>query len=421
VIKGHERLVNIQSATIGEIQNWVVARGLAGCSETDLLHGFCVKCREAGLLLSHGLVIIDTLHPTYEGRAFRWQVTPTNESPLIEYGPTNVGEAAENWRRSPFFHLLERGEGEFRSRIGHGDPLDFTNLARLKDAGHSDYIAFVNRFDTDGTIGEMDAVYSHWTTDIEAGFDEESLQALRDLVPSIALAIKCISLGRVAATLVDVYLGHQTGQRVLQGQMSRGVAERIHAALWYSDLRDFTSISEQIAPEEIIPLLNDYAEAVISPIQDEGGEVLKLMGDGVLAIFTGKSIADACRAALNAEAGARERIGELSARRTAEGKPVTSVYLGLHVGDVFYGNIGSDQRLDFTVIGPAVNEVNRIGTMCRSAGQLTLASTEFNTAARSADRSRLVSVGRYALRGVERPQELFTIDRFRDAAAKRTH
>ncbi len=267
----------------------------------------------------------------------------------------------------------------------------------------------------------MDAVYSHWTTDIEAGFNEDGLQALRDLVPSIALAIKCISLGRVAATLVDVYLGHQTGQRVLQGQMSRGVAERIHAALWYSDLRDFTSISEQIAPEEIIPLLNDYAEAVISPIQDQGGEVLKLMGDGVLAIFTGKSIADACRAALNAEAGARERIGELSARRTAEGKPVTSVYLGLHVGDVFYGNIGSDQRLDFTVIGPAVNEVNRIGTMCRSAGQLTLASTEFNTAVRSADRSRLVSVGRYALRGVERPQELFTIDRFRDAAAKRTH
>ncbi|MDQ8731569.1 adenylate/guanylate cyclase domain-containing protein [Bradyrhizobium sp. LHD-71] len=404
---------------VDEIQSWVVARGLAGGSETDLLAGFCRKCREGGLLLSHGLVIIDTLHPTYEGRAFRWQVTPTNESPLIEYGPTKEGEAAANWQRSPFFHLLEAGETEFRSRIALGDSLDFTNLQRLKDSGHTDYIAFVNRFDADGTIGEMDAVYSHWTTDIDAGFCQESLQVLRELVPSIALAIKCISLGRVAATLVDVYLGRQTGRRVLQGQMTRGVAERIHAALWYSDLRDFTSISEQIAPEEIIPLLNDYAEAVISSVQAQTGEVLKLMGDGVLAIFTGRSISEACRAALDAEESVRKLTGELSQRRATEGKPTTSVYLGLHVGDVFYGNIGSDDRLDFTVIGPAVNEVCRIATMCRSAGQLTLTSTEFGAAARAADRPRLVSVGRYALRGVERPKELFTIDRF--FAGRRTH
>jgi adenylate cyclase len=406
---------------ISDIQNWVVARGLAGGSETDLLAGFCVRCREAGLLLSSGLLIIDTLHPTYEGRAFRWQVTPTNESAVVEYGPTREGEAAEKWKRSAFFHMLEKGEDEFRVRISSDDRVDFWNLQTLRDSGHTDYVAFVNRFEQDGSIGEMDAVYSHWTANTATGFDETSLQALRDLVPSVALAIKCISLGRVASTLVDVYLGHQTGQRVLQGQMSRGVAERIHAALWYSDLRDFTSISEQIAPEEIIPLLNDYAEAVISSVQTEGGEVLKLMGDGVLAIFTSTSIGEACRAALNAEASVREFSRELSARRTAEGKSTTSVYLGLHVGDVFYGNIGSDQRLDFTVIGPAVNEVCRIATMCRSAGQLTLTSTEFSSASKVADRSRLVSVGRYALRGVERPKELFTIDRFRDAAPKRTH
>lgn len=410
-------LVNLHASMIRDIQSWVVARGLAGGSETDLLHGFCIKCREAGLLLSHGLVIIDTLHPTYEGRAFKWQVTPTNESRSIEYGPTTEGEAAASWRSSPFFHLLEAGQDEFRSRIGFGDPLNFTNLERLKDSGHTDYVAFVNRFEQEGSIGEMDAVYSHWTTDVEAGFNEQSLQALRTLVPSVALAIKCMALSRVAATLVDVYLGRKTGQRVLQGQMSRGVAERIHAALWYSDLRDFTTISDQIPPDEIIPLLNDYAEAVISSVQAEGGEVLKLIGDGVLAIFRGTSIREACGGALKAEASVRTRTEELSLRRTADGKPTTSIYLpiylGLHVGDVFYGNVGSVDRLDFTVIGPAANEVCRIATMCRSAGQLTLASTDFSTSAPSRDRSRLVSVGRYALRGVERPQELFTIDRFR--------
>ncbi len=408
-------------SAINEIQSWVVARGLAGGSETDVLHGFCFRCREAGLPLSSGLIIIDTLHPTYEGRAFRWFLAPTNESLSIEYGPTNVGEAAAKWQRSPFFHLLETGGDEYRWAIAAGEQHDFETLRGLKDDGHTDYIAFVHRFDKDGSIGEMDAVYSHWTSNAENGFDDASLDALRELLPSLALAIKCISLNRVAATLVDVYLGHQTGPRVLQGQMSRGVAERIHAALGYSDLRDFTSISEQIAPEEIIPLLNDYAEAVISSIQDRGGEVLKLMGDGVLAIFTGTSIGAACKAALNAEESVRAKTLELSQKRTAEGKPTTSVYLGLHVGDVFYGNIGSDERLDFTVIGPAVNEVCRIATMCRSCGQLTLTSTEFNAASRSADRLRLVSVGRYALRGVERPQELFTIDRFREGAPKRIH
>jgi adenylate cyclase len=413
--------VNVHPLAINEIQRWVVATGLAGGSETAFLHDFCTKCRQAGLSLSQAVVIIDTLHPTYEGRAFRWQVTPTNESRLIEYGPTKEGEAAAKWQRSVWFHLLQTGADEFRSRLAFGDSHDFEMFATMRENGATDCVAFVNRFGEDGTIGEMDAVYSQWATDSATGFDEDGMQALRELVPSVALAIKCMSLSRVAATLVDVYLGRQTGQRVLQGQMSRGIAERIHAALWYSDLRDFTSISEQIPPEEIIPLLNDYADAVISSIQSEGGEVLKLIGDGVLAIFTGKSIREACNNAMKAEENARKRAQELSQARSAEGKPTTSIYLGLHVGDVFYGNVGSDDRLDFTVIGPAVNEVCRIATMCRSAGQLTLTSTDFSGALAQRERSRLVSVGRYALRGVERPQELFTIDRFDSDPGSRKH
>jgi len=319
-------------SAINDIQSWVVARGLAGGSETDELNGFCFRCRDAGLPLAHGLIIIDTLHPTYEGRAFRWHLAPTNESSTIEYGPTKEGEAAAHWRQSPFHHLLQTGDDEYRWQIGVSESEGFGMVKGLREAGHTDYIAFVNRFDKEGSIGEMDAVYSHWTTNAGDGFDDAGVEALRELVPSLALAIKCISLSRVASTLADVYLGHQTGQRVLQGQMSRGVAERIHAALWFSDLRDFTTISEQIAPEEIIPLLNDYAEIVISSIQDRDGEVLKLMGDGVLAIFTGTSIGAACKAALNAEESVRTKAQELSLKRTTDGKPTTSVYLGLHVG-----------------------------------------------------------------------------------------
>lgn len=403
----------LDPSSVADIAAWVVDRGLAGVSESDLLDGFCALCCKAGMGLAHGLVVVDTLHPTYEGRAFRWQSTQTNESRVVEYKPTREGEAAENWRRTPFFHLLEAGEGEFRARVGSDDLAKFDALEkRLRGDGHTDYVAFVHRFDREGSIGEMDAVYSHWTTDHQDGFSDDELFALRKLVPSLALATKCMSLVRVAGTLVEVYLGRDTGRRVLEGQISRGIAERIRAVLWYSDLRDFTSISDTIPPEDIIPLLNEYAEVVISSIQLEGGEVLKLMGDGVLAIFNAEVGVKASHAALRAEEAMRLKTRELNERRAAAGKPTTSVYLGLHVGDVFYGNIGSEDRLDFTVIGPAVNEASRIAAMCQSAGQLTLASTEFGLSTTKADRSKLVSVGRFALRGVERPQELFTIDRF---------
>ena len=197
--------VSVASSSIAEIASWVVERGLAGASETDLLDSFCARCREAGIRLSHGLVIIDTLHPTYEGRAFWWDLTQTNENRVVEYGPTNEGDAAAKWHRSSFYHLLQSGDQEFRARISVGDGADFTNLDRLRTEGHTDYLAFVHRFDREGSIGEMDAVYSHWTTTHDDGFRDDELDALRQLIPSLSLAAKCMSLVRVAGTLVEVY------------------------------------------------------------------------------------------------------------------------------------------------------------------------------------------------------------------------
>ena len=149
---------------------------------------------------------------------------------------------------------------------------------------------------------------------------------------------------------------------------------------------------------------------MISAVHDKGGDVLKLIGDGVLAIFGGAEPEETCRRALLAEAKMRYRIANLSAARKAEGRPVASVNLGLHIGDVFYGNIGSKTRLDFTVIGPAVNEVSRIVAMCRSVDRNVLLSSDFVAATQEPERSRLVSIGRFALRGVSRAQDLYTID-----------
>ena len=197
---------------------------------------------------------------------------------------------------------------------------------------------------------------------------------------------------------------------MLSGRISRGVADRIDAVLWFSDLSAYTRITDTALPDEVIPLLNDYAEAVITAIQDAGGEVLKLIGDGTLAIFRADDPAEASARALRAEADMREKVRAVNERRQAEERPITSVYVGLHIGEVFYGNVGSIDRLDFTVVGPAVNETSRIASMCRSVDRSVLVSQALADALPPAERARLVSVGRFALRGVGRAQELFTVD-----------
>jgi adenylate cyclase len=398
------------------LMNWLTGQGLTGLPENELLRGFCERCRAEGLELARALVLIDTLHPIYEGRGFRWSDVPTNESDVIEYGSTAEGDAARNWRRSTFFHMLEHGHDEMLLDLTGSGSFDFSQLGDLIEQGHRHYLAFVHRFGETGALGQMDCLYSNWTTRREEGFSEAELAALRDLVPVLGLAIKSAQQVDIVRTLGRVYLGRDASEQVLRGRISRGVTERINAVLWYSDLRGSTGISESIGPDEIIPFLNDYAQAVIDAIHDAGGDVLKLIGDGVLAMFTAADMADARRAALRAEHLFRKNVAALNARRAAESRPTTSAYIGLHVGEVLYGNIGSEDRLDFTVVGPTVNEVSRIASMSRSVDRELLASAEFYKGLDAAGRRYLVSTGRYALRGIGRAQDLYTLDPEVDAS-----
>ena len=401
-----------------ELSAWLTQAGLAGTSETEIVSGFCDRCVAAGLPLARTVLFIDTLHPVHEGRLFRWGFDST-QAPLVEYGRTSPDglaasgfdpkdvQAAARWRNSPFYRMLQTGDSLLRRRLNTATKDEFAWLSDLYVDGVTDYVAIISRFGATGVIGEMDGVYSSWATKVEVGFSDDQIAALERLVPYLALAIKSVSLARMAGTLMQTYLGRDAGQRVLSGRILRGVADTIEAVLWFSDLRGFTRITDT-APEHAIPLLNDYSDVIISEIHEHGGDVLKLVGDGTLAIFTADDRTHACTAALSAAIAAREGIATLNKRRRADGKPATDMYLGLHVGEVFYGNVGSRERLDFTVIGPAVNEVSRIAAMCRSVDQPVLMSSAFADV--DAIKRRLVSVGRYALRGVSHPQELFTFD-----------
>ena len=400
----------MQKQDVAALYDWLVNQGLSGLEEGSLLTTFCQRCIDAGVPLSRGIIFIDTLHPVWEGRAFRWRNDGIEESTVFEYGRSDRGEAEASWRRSVFFAMEESGARDLRRRLSPTEKLGFPGLEQLRDQGNTDYLALRYPFSAAGTLGGMDCAYGQFMSRAPGGFTDEQVYALQRLFTPLALAVKCGALARVAGTLTQVYLGRDPSQRVLDGRIRRGVPERLDAVLWFSDLRGYTTITDQAPPEEVMPLLNDYADVVITAIHEAGGDVLKLMGDGTLAIFPAANRAQACCAALAAEADLRQRLRALKERRKAAGQPVTTVYLGLHVGEVIYGNIGSEERLDFTVVGAAVNEVSRIATLCRSVDRHLLISEAFAEATPPDRRSRLVSVGRYALRGVGRAQDLYTLD-----------
>jgi adenylate cyclase len=248
-----------------------------------------------------------------------------------------------------------------------------------------------------------------WLTDRPGGFTEAEIAGLRRLLPRLGLAYKAMVTADAGRVLVETYLGRDAGRRVLRGAIARGEAETLRTVLWYSDLVGFTRIADSIAPEPLIALLNDYCERLAGAVRDHGGQVLTFIGDGILATFSATADEVACGEALDAAVVPRRRIDALSAERRTAGQPTTDFRLGLHLGEVAYGNVGAEDRLDFTVVGPAVNEVARIEAMCRALDQPILMSAAFAAAA-GHHRRRLVSVGRYALRGVRRQQELFTLD-----------
>jgi adenylate cyclase len=392
-----------------ELAAWITEAGLAGSSETEMLAGFCERALAAGLPLGSVIVVLDTLHQTHEGHAIRWR-RDTPETVFTEYARTNRGEAAENWRRSTFYRLFSTGESYLRERLTDETLARYWNLEQDREAGLKEFFGVLTRFGPSGTIGDMDCMYSAWYTDRDAGFDDREIAAIQRLAPFLAGAMKSVSLGRMVRTLAETYLGRDAGELVLSGRIERGVADRIRAVLWFSDLSGYTKVTDSAPPEQIIPLLNDYADVIVSAIRDHGGDVLKLIGDGVLAIFTSEDSSEACAAAIAAVLAAERGVLALKQRRAGQGLPATHMYVGLHIGEVFFGNIGSEDRLDFTVVGPAVNEASRIAAMCRSVDQRMLVSAPFAAALGGAG-PRLVSVGRYALRGVARPQELFTLDR----------
>src|SRR4051794_26054770 len=211
------------------LMNWLVSQGLTGMPENDLIRGFCERCCAEGLHVSRGMVFIDTLHPIFEGRGFRWNDAETNESDVFEYGSTNEGEAAEAWRSSIFYHMLENGHEELPVDLTNGGVApNFKFMGELAEKGHKHVVAYVHRFGEAGTMGQMDCVYSYWGTRRAEGFGAQGLAALRDLVPVLGLAIKTGAQADIAKTLGRGYFGGGAAGQGMRGKKTRGGHQRLN-------------------------------------------------------------------------------------------------------------------------------------------------------------------------------------------------
>ena len=411
------------------LASWLLREAWEATSSAELIERFARQLVEAGFGILRLTVIIPTLHPQLASNAFVWR---RGESVVDERDLPHYGLQSDAYLKSPVIRIFS-GEGGIRRRLeGPNPPRDFPILDDLLAEGATDYVAMPMRF-SNGRINVLTLACER-----PGGFTTRELGWIHETLPILSRLLEVQSLHRTARSLLDTYLGAHTGQRVLNGLVKRGDGEDIPAVIWYCDLRGSTVLADTLPRADYLDLLNRYFEAVAGAVLERGGEVLKFIGDGLLAIFPmdkvnpcddstqfycaagkdpggdgtycGKS---ACTRALEAARDALRRMAEVNAEITAQGSAELRFGLSLHLGNVTYGNIGSASRLDFTVIGPATNEAARMDALTKELGIGVLVSEEF---ARFVP-GTLVSVGRHSLRGVAQSREIFTLPELLQAPA----
>ena len=399
------------------LAGWLADSGLRNLPLEELVDGFARQLNEAGVPVVRIFASTNTLHPLVLARSLIWD-RATGPATHFEFQHAEIDHPSI--LTSPFGDMLQRRVGERRLDLRQ-PPLagEAPVFAELRELGMTDWLANTFPFGElehsisgprpSGGVGQLWFLCSV-ATDRADGFEAEHLTVLREVLPLFALAVKAITMRAVGQGLLEAYLGTDPATRVLAGTVRRGDVLDVAAVLFYADLRSFTPLADTLPGRDLLALLDDCFDCVARPLTRLGGEILKFMGDGMLAIFRtdDRRRAETCAAALAAASEALDLMVLLAAKRREAGQPTPGLDIALHVGTVQYGNVGTGTRLDFTVIGPAVNEAARIEALCGPLGRPLLVSQAFAMAA-SASRQHLVSLGRHRLRGVREETELFAL------------
>jgi adenylate cyclase len=375
------------------IVGWLVHGARNAPLSHEVLTELCERLCAAGLPLWRVTVFVRTLHPEIVGRRFVWH---PDTGTVVTDGSFELLER-QSFLNSPMVQVSKTGEA-LRRRLADPDcVMDYPILHDLRTEGVTDYFVAPLHF----SGGEVH--FSSWATRQPGGFTDAEIEAIEAVIAPLARVAEIRAWYRVAGNLLATYVGKNAGERVLAGHIRRGDTEAIHAAIWLSDMRGFTMLADSLPPQNLVDLLNLYFDCQVPAIHEHGGEVLKYMGDGLLAIFPIGADGDfppICAAAFAAATAARDNIAALHA---AEDGPALRFGLALHVGDVLFGNIGSGNRLDFTCIGPAVNLAARLEKLAGRLGRTILASQDF---ARHCG-GHFQPLGRFAVAGFAEEQMVF--------------
>ena len=414
---------------ITALKRWLLNEALLAPSVPKLAEAFADRLVASGVPVWRFHVGFSTIHPEVESVGVTWTRSGKREeeayghgafndvastSPLYDavVSARNVARASDGTRSVAIpmtRYRLERGEGLEAYRL----------LTSFRAAGATDYLCFAIVFGNNGWLRDWTSGAAvSVTTDRAGGFTDDEIALLTDVMPALGVAIRAGAEPATTRSLLDVYLGRDIGRRVLAGEVKRGSVEVISAAMLVGDLRGFTTLAEAVPRYELVALLNDYLDNLITPIEATGGQVLKFLGDGVLATFSfaDTDAATACAAAVSAATQALEAVDAFNVHRATATLPLMTLDLALHAGDVLYGNIGSNRRLDFTIIGPAVNEAARLEVLCSILDVPLVASRRFVELL--GQTHAFQSLGRQSLRGVREAVEVFTLHSFADHIAK---
>lgn len=385
------------------LSRWIVEHATASDDAYALLDGVCRGLLEMGLPLWRVTAGTLTLDPGTRASSLHWYA---GEGARFAPDPHGAERVAA-FQRSPVHLLTMLGKPSGRWRLDRpGDADDLPLFDELRAQGGTDYVLHVFAFAPDTALG---GGMLSFTTRSAAGFADAEIDVIDALRPVLGLALAKLGLSRTLREVLSVYVGHTTGARVLQGQIRRGEGRTVPAAILLADLRGFTALTDRADPLAVVGWLDEHFDALGKPVAGHGGEILKFVGDGFLAIFPVRDAearaCPTCDAALDAAADALRANDALNARRRAAGLPELAADLVLHFGEVVYGNVGSDRRLDFTVIGRAVNEASRIEGHCETLGRALLISESF---ASRCGRT-LEAVGTVSLRGLSAPQRVWSV------------
>ncbi|WP_162950346.1 adenylate/guanylate cyclase domain-containing protein [Rhizobium jaguaris] len=389
---------SVSDIFLDKVAEWLTQSALTGENLESIVRGFCERIAASGLPIARVHLTFSMLHPLYDALGFTWR----RAGGLTIEGYRHRNDKPERFVQSPYYYLLSNNLLHLRRRVDIDGPLEFPVFEDLRKEKITDYIAFVQTFGAGSAQGMMGS----WSTDSISGFSEEMIGALMRMQNHLAMAAKMAVLGKLANNMLTTYLGGDAGKRVLNGQIRRGDGETIRAALVMGDMRQSTLYAEKEGRQAYIDTLNEFFDAIAAPFNRNGGEILSFLGDGFLAVYPCGRHKDpskvACEAALSAVFHARNRVAALNKDRQTRGLNEVRYGIGLHVGNVMFGNVGLKDRLTFSAFGAAVNEVERLQSLTKKYQTEVVASQTFA----GYTGGEWVTLGEERLRGV---RQRFTV------------